>query len=125
MSNGEHPCIQLVHACRNERVHGQRNPQSKQWPGHLGLPMTVRFRDGSISNTLFTDSTGHATFNELFPLFNWYVVEADTTRYKATANHVVVDGGGPVERCGPYQGVLSSTYPVGGGTDVHRHHHLF
>jgi uncharacterized repeat protein (TIGR01451 family) len=58
------------------------------------IPITVRFRDGSISNVLLTDSNGNATFNELFPLFNWYVAEVDQTRYAPLTAHVVVDGGG-------------------------------
>ena len=32
-----------------------------------------------------------------FPLFNWYVVETDTTRYKNTGTHVVYDAGGPAD----------------------------
>jgi hypothetical protein len=65
-------------------------------PGIPQIPMTIRFRDGSISNLLFTDSDGAAPFNQLFPLFNWYVVESDTTRFKGTGVHVAVDAGGPV-----------------------------
>jgi hypothetical protein len=63
-----------------------------------GIPLlntTVRYRDGSRANFLVTDFTGAANFNETFPLFNWYVVEADTTRYKTTGTHVVYDAGGP------------------------------
>ncbi|MFP3802802.1 hypothetical protein, partial [Paraburkholderia sp. SIMBA_027] len=42
-----------------------------------------------------TDLNGYAGFNEVFPLFNWYVAEADTTRFKQTGVHVVYDAGGP------------------------------
>ncbi|WP_211462945.1 Ig-like domain-containing protein [Collimonas silvisoli] len=64
-------------------------------PG-LGLvPTIVRFRDGSISNFGTTDLNGYVPFNEVFPLFNWYVVEADTTRFKQTGVHTVYDAGGP------------------------------
>ncbi|WP_233805051.1 choice-of-anchor Q domain-containing protein [Paraburkholderia sp. HP33-1] len=59
------------------------------------VPTNVRFRDGSYSNFLSTDLNGYASFNEVFPLFNWYVVEADTTRYKQTGVHAVYDAGGP------------------------------
>ncbi|HXK02474.1 MAG TPA: choice-of-anchor D domain-containing protein [Verrucomicrobiae bacterium] len=55
----------------------------------------IRFRDGSYSNFNNTDLNGYAGFNEVFPLFSWYVVEADTTRYKSTGTHVVYDAGGP------------------------------
>lgn len=62
----------------------------------LGLVQTnIRFRDGSYSNFNNTDLNGYAQFNEVFPLFNWYVVETDSTRYKSTGTHVVYDGGGP------------------------------
>ncbi len=65
-----------------------------------GIPLvntTVRYRDGSRANFLSTDFTGTANFNETFPLFNWYVVEADITRYKTTGIHVVYDAGGPAD----------------------------
>ncbi len=65
-----------------------------------GIPLintTVRYRDGSMANNLATDMNGTANFNETFPLFNWYVVEADTTRYKNTGTHTVYDAGGPAD----------------------------
>jgi hypothetical protein len=65
-----------------------------------GIPLintTVRFRDGSLGNNLLTDFNGVANFNETFPLFNWYVVETDTTRYKSTGIHTVYDMGGPAD----------------------------
>ncbi|WP_341316742.1 choice-of-anchor Q domain-containing protein [Paraburkholderia sp. IMGN_8] len=62
----------------------------------LGLLSTnIRFRDGSYSNFNITDLNGYATFNEVFPLFNWYVVDTDETRFKQTGVHVVYDAGGP------------------------------
>ncbi|MBB5058728.1 hypothetical protein HDF16_003442 [Granulicella aggregans] len=72
-------------------------------PGEQGLalvPTNVRFRDGSFSNFNNTDLNGYAAFNEEFPLFNWYTIEADTTRYKSTGVHVVYDGGGPAATSG-------------------------
>ena len=78
-------------------------------PGLSNLPMTVRFRDGSISNKLFTDSNGTAQFNEIFPLFNWYVVEADTTRFKGTGVNVTYDAGGLTDLSGANAGVLNSS----------------
>ncbi|HEV7611473.1 MAG TPA: choice-of-anchor D domain-containing protein [Steroidobacteraceae bacterium] len=61
------------------------------------IPVTVRYRDGSMSNNLATDFNGVANFNEEFPLFNWYVVESDVTRYKNTGTHTVYDAGGPAD----------------------------
>jgi hypothetical protein len=57
----------------------------------------IRFRDGSYSNFNNTDLSGNAGFNEIFPLFSWYVIETDTTRYKTTGTHVVYDAGGPAD----------------------------
>ena len=65
-----------------------------------GLPLVatnIRFRDGSFSNFNSTDLNGYAGFNEVFPLFNWYVVETDSTRYKTTGVHVVYDCGWPTD----------------------------
>jgi len=61
------------------------------------LNVAVRLRDGSLENLLLTDLTGTANFNETFPLFSWYTVETDTTRYKNTGTHVVYDVGGPAD----------------------------
>jgi hypothetical protein len=66
----------------------------------VGIPfanVAVRLRDGSLENLLVTDFTGTANFNETFPLFSWYTVETDVTRYKNTGTHVVYDVGGPVD----------------------------
>jgi hypothetical protein len=65
-----------------------------------GIPfanVAVRLRDGSLENLLVTDFTGTANFNETFPLFSWYTVETDVTRYKNSGTHVVYDVGGPAD----------------------------
>ncbi|HEY2019087.1 MAG TPA: Ig-like domain-containing protein, partial [Bryobacteraceae bacterium] len=65
-----------------------------------GIPfanVAVRLRDGSLENLSITDFTGTANFNETFPLFSWYTVETDVTRYKNTGTHVVYDVGGPTD----------------------------
>ncbi len=79
-------------------------------PGISNVPLSVRFRNGAPSNVTLSDSNGNGILVELFPLFNWYVTEADTTRFKQTGVHVVVDGGGPADGSGPGQGLWSSTY---------------
>ena len=69
-------------------------------PNEDGLALVstnIRFRDGSFSNFNNTDLSGNAGFNEVFPLFSWYVVETDATRYKSTGTHVVYDAGGPAD----------------------------
>jgi Bacterial Ig domain/IPT/TIG domain len=68
--------------------------------GEAGLSLVatnIRFRDGSYSNFNNTDLQGNAGFNEVFPLFSWYVIETDSTRYKNTGIHVVYDAGGPAD----------------------------
>ena len=88
-------------------------------PGLLQVPNRIRMRNGRINNTLLSDITGNAHFNETFPLFNWYVAESDTTRFKATGVHVVNDAGavndGPLPygngNMSTYQGMLSSLEP--------------
>jgi len=68
--------------------------------GELGLslvPTNIRYRDGSISNLNSTDLEGFAGFNEVFPIFNWYVMETDSNRYKNTGTHVINDAGGPAD----------------------------
>jgi hypothetical protein len=79
-------------------------------PGEIGIPFLytrIRYRDGHNSNSASTDFNGVVNYNETFPLFNWYVVEADTTRYKTTGIHTVYDAGGPADgstSCGPSNG---------------------
>ena len=83
-----------------------------------GIPFintTIRYRDGSLANNLVTDMNGTANFNETFPLFNWYVVEADTTRYKTTGIHTVYDAGGPADGS-PSCGVTG--YPPCGSSTI-------
>jgi hypothetical protein len=84
-------------------------------PGIGQIPVRNRYRDGSFSNTLFTDINGNANFNEVFPLFNWYVIESDTTRFKGTGVHVAYDAGGALDASGTtYAGIINSKeqFPV-------------
>jgi hypothetical protein len=73
---------------------GVRDPDEQ---GLALVPTNIRFRDGSYSNFNNTDLNGFAQYNEIFPLFNWYVIESDTTRFKQTGVHVVYDAGGPAD----------------------------
>jgi hypothetical protein len=89
-------------------------------PGIPFANVAVRLRDGSLENLLVTDFTGSANFNETFPLFSWYTVETDVTRYKNTGTHVVYDAGGPADgtltSCG---GTVSGTgYPPCGTSTI-------
>jgi hypothetical protein len=83
-------------------------------PGLSNLLMTVRFRNGAISSQTLSDSNGNGILAELFPLFNWYVSEADTTRFKQTGVNTFVDAGGKVDT----NGLTNSTYAAcPGGTN--------
>jgi hypothetical protein len=66
-------------------------------PGLLQVPSRIRFRNGRFNNTQLSDISGHANFNETFPLFNWYVIESDNTRFKNTGVHVAYDFGGAID----------------------------
>ncbi|MBS0375951.1 MAG: hypothetical protein JSR73_15335 [Proteobacteria bacterium] len=82
-----------------------------------GLPLEAvnnRWRDGSFSNFNNTDLNGYANYNEVFPLFNWYVFEGYTTRYKTTGVHVVMDAGGPVDVDPTAKGTLCNMGIVNG-----------
>ncbi len=85
-------------------------------PGISNLLMTNRFRNGAISNQTLTDSNGNGILVELFPLFNWYVSEADTTRFKQTGVNLFVDAGGKVDTSGLGANLWNSTYAACPGT---------
>ena len=61
-----------------------------------GVPLNIRFRDGSIYQSVLTNPNGEFHFTELFPFFNWMIAEVDYARYRATGATIVVDAGGPV-----------------------------
>ena len=82
-------------------------------PGLSLVSTNVRFRDGSFSNFNSTDLAGNAGFNEVFPLFAWYVIETDSTRYKSTGTHVVYDAGGPADGS-PSCGTAANGFPACG-----------
>ena len=60
------------------------------------IPVSIKFRDGSLDQVFKTQDDGVATFNETFPYFNWQVLEVDSTRLKSTGVTAVVDAGGPI-----------------------------
>jgi hypothetical protein len=86
-------------------------------PGISNVPLTVRYRNGALSNQTLSDSNGNGILVELFPLFNWYVVEADTTRFKQTGVHINVDGGGKADTTGRGANLWSSKYATGESSD--------
>jgi len=83
-------------------------------PGLIQILSKIRMRNGKPNNTTLTDIGGNADFNETFPLFSWYVVESDNTRFRNTGVHVVNDAGGQLD--GPSSGCFSATLSGGSGT---------
>ena len=68
-------------------------------PGEPGIPgqnLNIRWRDGSIYQSLLTNDKGRVTFQQVFPLFNWFVTEFDFSRWGTTGLTVRVDDGGPI-----------------------------
>ena len=71
--------------------------------GEAGIPdqaLNIRFRDGSIYQSLSTDDRGFKAFNETFPFGAWMIAEVDYTRYHSTGLTVVVDNGGDASALG-------------------------
>lgn len=109
----------------DQNIYMDANKNGVYDPGEKGISnvtMTTRYRDGGISNQTATDSNGNGLLAEQFPLFNWYVTEADTTRFKQTGVNVMVDGGArvdsdPLSLCKPPQDcsstIFSSNYATG------------
>jgi len=91
------------------RADGSLDPVAS--PGLIQVPVRIRQRNGKYVNTLFADAGGTVRFDETFPLFAFYTVESDTTRFRSTGVHVVNDAGGKVDATGPYAGLLNSTEP--------------
>ena len=82
------------------RVFIDENKNGIHDENEIGIPFLytmIHYRDGHNSNSALTDFNGVVNYNETFPLFNWYVVEADSTRYKTTGIHTVYDAGGPAD----------------------------
>jgi large repetitive protein len=66
-------------------------------PGIPGSILNIRFRDGSIYQSVVTDDEGKYEFPEFFPFFNWMIAETDFTRFKATGATIIADNGGAVK----------------------------
>jgi len=70
------------------------------WDGdELPIPeqaVNLRWRDGTMYQSMPTDGEGFVPFDEVFPFFSWLVAEVDFARFKATGVTVVVDAGGAI-----------------------------
>ena len=78
-------------------VFDDANGNGRRDAGEAGMPdqaLNIRFRDGSIYQSLTTGESGFKAFNEVFPFFAWMVAEVDYARYHSTGLTVAVDAGG-------------------------------
>jgi len=78
-------------------VYDDRNGDGIRQPDEPGIAdqaLNIRFRDGSIYQSLSTDERGFKAFNEVFPFFAWMVAEVDYARYHSTGVTIVADAGG-------------------------------
>jgi hypothetical protein len=65
----------------------------------VGIPdqiLNVRFRDGSIFQSTFTDADGNYIFPEFVPFGKWTIAEVDFGEFKSTGATIVVDNGGVI-----------------------------
>ncbi len=76
-------------------INGNGFPDAGE-PGIADQAQNIRFRDGSIYQSALTKSDGTYAFTEVFPFFNFMVVEGDYARFKSTGATVVVDAGGAI-----------------------------
>jgi hypothetical protein len=70
--------------------------------GIMEVPVNIRWRDGTIYNSMPTDTEGWSPFDEVFPFFAWLVAEVDFARFKATGVTVTVDAGGAINPADPW-----------------------
>ncbi len=83
-------------------------------PDSVGIPgqaVNIRFRDGSVYQSVATDDAGEYEFSEVFPFFNWMVAEVDYLRFKATGVTALADAGGalPANPVWPNRGSSAAT----------------
>ncbi len=79
--------------------------------GIPGQAVNIRFRDGSLYQSVATDDEGAYEFSEVFPFFNWMVAEVDYLRFKATGVTAMADAGGalPANPVWPNRGSSAET----------------
>ena len=82
------------------------NAENGFWdPGEKGVPeqaVNLRWRDGTMYQSMPTDVDGFVPFDEIFPFFAWLVAEVDFLRFKATGVTITVDAGGPIDPADPW-----------------------
>ncbi|MBW2147563.1 MAG: hypothetical protein JRI22_11135 [Deltaproteobacteria bacterium] len=80
-------------------VFNDANQNGFRDPGEPGIgeqAVNLRFRNGIVYQATATNLAGDYSFPEIFPFFNWLIVEVDFLRLKATGATIVVDNGGEV-----------------------------
>jgi len=64
--------------------------------------VNLRWRDGTMYQSMPTDHDGFVPFDEIFPFFSWQVAEVGFERFKSTGVTVVVDDGGAIDSGDPW-----------------------
>lgn len=80
-------------------VFNDENENGMWDPGEMPMmeqAINLRWRDGTMYQSMPTDGEGFVPFDEVFPFFSWLVAEVDYARWKATGVTVVVDAGGAI-----------------------------
>lgn len=93
--------VPVIHwfARHEHQVFLDQNGNGYPDPGEAGVPgqaINLRWRDGTMYQSLATDDFGWIAFNEIFPFFDWQIAEVDFLRYNATGATITVDDGGPI-----------------------------
>ena len=101
---GEVPVFQWFTRLENWVFYDQ-NENGFRDAGEAGIAeqaVNLRWRDGSMYQSMPTDGEGFVPFDEVFPFFSWLVAEVDFARFKATGMTVTVDDGGPIDPADPW-----------------------
>jgi len=92
----------------DSNLDGRRNDASEI--GIADQAINIRHPDGSIAQATSTGADGKYELLEVVPLLpNWWIVEVDYTRFKATGATFVIDDGGPISASPIFPGETVNT----------------
>ncbi|WP_158083014.1 multicopper oxidase domain-containing protein [Methyloprofundus sedimenti] len=94
---------------------GRRNDATEI--GIADQAINIRHPDGSIAQATTTGEDGKYELLEIIPLLpDWWIVEVDYTRFKATGATFVIDDGGPISpsQIFPFETVNAPQKQIGG-----------
>ena len=70
--------------------------------GIFNKTINLRWRDGTVNQSMPTDREGFVPFDQVFPFFAWQIAEVDFLSLKATGVTITVDAGGPITPADPW-----------------------